>query len=70
MEHGNHNIPSDIAKLIVGFFHYTLTPEEHNKLDEWVGLSDEHIQIFEDCVVMAQRPVQLQTDPVMDEDEG
>ena len=70
MEHGNHNIPSDIATLIVGFFHYSLTPEEHDKLDEWVCLSDENVRICEDCVEMAQRPVQLQAPALHQEGPG
>lgn len=37
-----------IAWLIAGFLRGTLTPKEHRELDDWVGLSDEHMRLFEE----------------------
>lgn len=37
-----------IAALIAGYIHRSLTPSEHDELDEWVGQSDENMQLFEE----------------------
>ena len=31
-----------IAALLAGYIRQSLTPAEHNELDEWVGASKEH----------------------------
>ena len=69
MEDKCDKIPSEIAKLIVGYFHRTLTPHEHDMLDEWLCLSDDHIKIFEDCLEITLRPVRPETNWDMDEEE-
>lgn len=40
-------IPIHIAKLIIGYLQNTLTEKEHLELDDWVGISDDHLEIFE-----------------------
>jgi len=37
-----------IASLIAGYIRHTLTAEEHDELDEWVGESDENMRLFEE----------------------
>ena len=68
MDSNNYNIPYQMAVLMVGYFHHTITPQEHDKLDEWLEAS-EHIEVFEDCMEMTYRPRQPETDPDMDEEE-
>ena len=60
MEDDNRSIPLYITRLIVGFFQKTLTTEEHDKLDEWIEASEDNIEVFEQCLEMAQRPPQPQ----------
>ena len=36
-----------IADLIAGYTHGSLTNEEHDQLDEWVGANDTNMYIFE-----------------------
>lgn len=36
-----------IADLIAGYTHGSLTNEEHDRLDEWVGANDTNMYIFE-----------------------
>lgn len=35
------------AKLIMGFTHQTLTESEADELDEWIGETDENLEVFE-----------------------
>ena len=37
-----------IAKLLAGYMRDTLTPAEHDELDEWVGASDKNMKLFEE----------------------
>src|SRR4051812_33854460 len=37
-----------IAQLIAGYLRQSLTPAEHDELDEWVGESDTNMKIFEE----------------------
>jgi len=37
-----------IASLIAGYIRHTLTAEEHDELDEWVGESDDNMRLFEE----------------------
>jgi ferric-dicitrate binding protein FerR (iron transport regulator) len=37
-----------IAALIAGYIHRSLTPSEHDELDQWVGQSDDNMQLFEE----------------------
>lgn len=36
-----------IAYLLTRFMHQTITSEENDELDEWVGASDKNMRIFE-----------------------
>jgi hypothetical protein len=69
MENGKQNIPFEMAKLMIGFFHHTLTLREKDKLDKWLEDSEENIEMFEDCTEMAFRPVQSDEDFDMEEEE-
>ena len=44
-----------IAKLIVAYFQGTISPSEHDQLDQWVESSNEHLTIFEEFVEIASR---------------
>ena len=37
-----------IATLLAGYMRDTLTPAEHDELDEWVGASDRNMRLFEE----------------------
>jgi ferric-dicitrate binding protein FerR (iron transport regulator) len=37
-----------IASLLAGYIRDTLTPAEHDELDEWVGASDKNMRLFEE----------------------
>ena len=39
-----------IAFLIAGFLQHTLTPQEHDELDAWVGESDHNVLLFEELI--------------------
>lgn len=40
-----------IAVLIVRFLLGTITPEDHNELDEWVAESDDNMRLFEEMTI-------------------
>lgn len=42
------------ALLIAGYIRQTLTPDEHDKLDEWVGASDENMPLSGDRIDTTQ----------------
>ncbi len=48
-----------IASLIAGYIRHTLSAEEHDELDEWVGESDENMRLFEEVTdeAMNQRDI-------------
>jgi hypothetical protein len=37
-----------IAKLLTGYMRNTLTTQENDELDEWVGASDKNMHLFEE----------------------
>jgi hypothetical protein len=37
-----------IASLLAGYIRDSLTPAEHDELDEWVGASDRNMRLFEE----------------------
>jgi hypothetical protein len=37
-----------IATLLCGYMRHTLTPSEHDELDQWVGASDKNMRLFEE----------------------
>jgi hypothetical protein len=37
-----------ISRLITGYIMGTLTPEEHDELDEWVGANEKNMRLFEE----------------------
>lgn len=45
---GNTHIDQHIAYLIEAYLRETITPEEHDELDTWVGASDENMRVFEE----------------------
>lgn len=45
---GNNHIDKRIGYLIDAFLRDTITPDEHDELDAWVGTSDENMRIFEE----------------------
>lgn len=43
------NEPAErIARLVAGYIRHTLTPAEHDELDDWVNESDDNMQLFEE----------------------
>lgn len=46
MEEENRIISPRIVKLITGFFHFVLTEQEKDELDEWTCASDDNENIF------------------------
>src|SRR3982750_586981 len=48
-----------IPSLIAGYIRHTLTAEEHDELDEWVGETDENMRLFEEVTdeAMNQRDI-------------
>ena len=46
-----------IATLMAGYMRDTLTPKEHDELDEWVGASDKNMRLFEELT--DERRIQL-----------
>lgn len=49
-----------VAYLIAGYIRKTLTPAEHRELDEWVGASERHIELFEELTDEARLQQTLQ----------
>jgi hypothetical protein len=45
----------DIGKLMVAFFIGTITPAEHDRLDEWVESSNDNLTTFEEFVEIGYR---------------
>jgi hypothetical protein len=45
---GNNHIDQRITYLIDAYLRESITPEEHDELDAWVGASDENMRIFEE----------------------
>jgi hypothetical protein len=43
----SHEKAMRIACLIAGFIQQTITPKEHDELDEWAGESDDNMLLFE-----------------------
>jgi transmembrane sensor len=50
-----------IASLIAGYIRHTLTAEEHDELDEWVGENDENMRLFEEVTdeALSQRDIEF-----------
>jgi ferric-dicitrate binding protein FerR (iron transport regulator) len=50
-----------IAYLISGYIRHTLTAEEHDELDEWVGESDANMRLFEEVTdeALSQRDIEF-----------
>jgi hypothetical protein len=45
----SHHIKAKrIATLLCGYMRDSLTPQEHDELDEWVGASDKNMRLFEE----------------------
>jgi hypothetical protein len=49
------DIPLFIAKLMVAYFQGTISPSEHDQLDQWVESSKEHLTTFEEFVEIVFR---------------
>ncbi len=60
-------LPLHIAKLLVGYFQYTLTEQERDELDDWICESDNNMQIFGACLEVSLRP--KISDPDMDAED-
>jgi hypothetical protein len=66
-------IPTQIAKLIIGFLQNTLTEEQHLKLDQWLKVSDANLEVFEilcdgnDGNVFDIKELIIDTDDLLDE---
>ena len=45
---GNNHMDQRIAYLIEAYLRETITPEEHDELDAWVGSNDENMRVFEE----------------------
>lgn len=56
-----------IAALLAGYMRDTLTPAEHDELDEWVGASDRNMRLFEELT--DEKRVQLALELLKDENE-
>jgi hypothetical protein len=48
MNNSNEKRARRIASLLAGYIRDTLTPAEHDELDEWVGASDKNMRLFEE----------------------
>jgi hypothetical protein len=44
------NVPERIAYLILLHLHEKLTPVEGDELDNWVGESDQNLELFEELI--------------------
>lgn len=45
---GHNHIDPRISYLIDAYLRESISPEEHDELDAWVGASDENMRIFEE----------------------
>jgi hypothetical protein len=50
MENDLRQIPLPVARLIMGFSHNSLSPEQKNILDNWVCESEDNMTIFSDLI--------------------
>jgi transmembrane sensor len=57
-----------IAALLAGYIRDTLTPAEHDELDEWVGASDRNMRLFEELT--DEKRIQLALELLNDNSEA
>ena len=50
MDPNNTLVPIRIARLIYGFLNDSLTTPEHQVLDDWINLSDDIMEIFDEMM--------------------
>lgn len=54
MEEQKISIPLKMAKILVSYFTFTATEQEKDILDEWINESDDNMQVFGDCLEVAE----------------
>lgn len=59
------SVPSEMVKILVSHFTLTATEHEENMLDEWICEDDDNMQVFEQCLEVANYHPQF-TDPFQD----
>lgn len=47
MDHAEQTIPVRAARLIIQYLHNTLSEAQTKELDDWMGISDENQELFE-----------------------
>ena len=50
MDPYNTLVPIRIARLIYGFLNESLSTPEHQELDDWINLSDDNMEIFDEMM--------------------
>lgn len=65
MTFGKQNISFEIVRLLIGHFTSTNTEAQKEALDEWIGMNEGNMKIFEQCMEKSLRSVR--PDPYKDE---
>jgi hypothetical protein len=50
----NNKLPQRISYLVNAYINGSITPEEHDELDTWVGSSDDNMHAFEELTGSAK----------------
>jgi hypothetical protein len=57
---GRNHISERIAHLIDAYLRQSITPDEHDELDDWVGASDDNMRVFEEKTGSNNNPLKEQ----------